>query len=100
MALEREVIERDTHCVYCGEVFGERAAGFRHRPSWEHIINDAKIITKDNIALCCRGCNSSKGAKALLDWLNSKYCLTRGIRAETVAPVVRAYISRVGGGAS
>lgn len=29
----------------------------------EHIINDAKIIIRENIALCCCGCNASKGQK-------------------------------------
>ena len=98
-ALEKEVVARDTSCVYCGVAFGQQEASFRNRPSWEHIVNDAKIVTKENISLCCRGCNSSKGAKALSAWLQSKYCFTRGIRFETVAPVVRESILRASAGA-
>src|SRR5215471_4752961 len=41
--LEREVILRDKACVYCGTVFGTDER-FGSRPSWEHIINDARII--------------------------------------------------------
>lgn len=35
--------------------------------TWEHIINDASIVTRENIALCCVACNSSKGTKRLLE---------------------------------
>ena len=64
------------------------------RPGWEHIVNDAKIVTRENIALCCRSCNSSKGVKALGVWLGSEYCKRHGITMETVAEVVKqAYIT-------
>src|SRR5690554_7044731 len=53
------------------------------------IINDARIITRENIALCCCGCNASKGQKPLAVWLQTKYCKDRGITPETVAPVVK-----------
>ena len=67
--LEQEVRQRDKSCVYCGIVFGGV-----NRPSWEHIVNDARIVTRENIALCCRPCNSSKGVKPLEVWLWSAYC--------------------------
>ena len=88
--LEREVIARDRSCVYCGVEFTEQSASRRYRPSWEHIINDARIITRENIARCCIGCNASKGTKNLLEWLQSKYCTTRGISRESVASIVRS----------
>jgi hypothetical protein len=90
--LEREFIERDRVCVYCGVTFtpgGPR----RSRPSWEHIVNDARIVTRENIARCCMGCNASKGAKDLAVWMQSTYCVTRGITAATVAPVIRAALA-------
>jgi 5-methylcytosine-specific restriction endonuclease McrA len=62
--LEREVIERDRSCVYCGVAFTGGEANPCHRPSWEHITNDVRIITRENIARCCIGCNSSKGRRA------------------------------------
>jgi 5-methylcytosine-specific restriction endonuclease McrA len=88
--LEREVIERDRCCVYCGIKFTARSESRRDRPSWEHIINDARIITRENIARCCIGCNSSKGTKNLVEWLRSKYCRTRGITRESLAMVVKS----------
>ena len=86
--LARVVTERDANCVYCRVEFSltER----RTKRSWEHIINDARIVTLENIALCCVGCNASKGAKPLRDWLEGDYCRRKGISRESVADVVRA----------
>jgi hypothetical protein len=67
-------------------MFGSSAVS---RPSWEHIVNDARIITRENISLCCRSCNSSKGVKPLQVSLESAYCKRRGITGETVAEVVK-----------
>jgi len=89
--LEREVLGRDLACVYCGILFATAKAR-RDRPSWEHIINDATIVTRENIALCCVGCNASKGAKNLAAWLGSRYCLARGISSRTIAPIAQAML--------
>lgn len=88
--LAREVIERDRRCVYCGVEFDTDRAPRRDKPSWEHIINDARIVTLENIALCCIGCNASKGTKELAVWLESRYCRTHGITRDSVAFVVRS----------
>lgn len=88
--LELLVRDRDRACVYCRHTFTAPPASRSLAPSWEHIINDATIITPENIALCCVGCNASKGQKTLREWLESDYCKRKGISAETVAPVVRA----------
>ena len=88
--LEQEVEERDRKCVYCGTSFTADRTPRRSRRSWEHIVNVARIITRENIALCCIGCNASKGAKALAVWLESQYCKTRGITGQTVASIVQA----------
>ena len=90
--LEQEIRARDKHCVYCGVRFGVVGAPRQEQASWEHIVNDARIISRENIALCCVGCNASKGAKDLEDWLMSRYCLNRGIDRQSVAPVVQAAI--------
>jgi hypothetical protein len=90
--LETAVLERDQNCVYCGIVFNIMNPERRNQPSWEHIINDARIISPENIARCCIGCNASKGAKPLLEWLNSSYCKRMNISAKTVAPVVQIAI--------
>ena len=91
-SLAHEVIERDRCCVYCRVEFTIQNGNRHAQPSWEHIINDARIITSQNIARCCIGCNASKGAKNLAEWLESKYCRTRGITRESVASVVRAVL--------
>jgi hypothetical protein len=87
--LEQEVIARDRNCVYCGVDFVPVNETRRSRPSWEHIVNDARIVDCENIARCCLSCNASKGAKDLADWLESKYCKKKGITRDTVAEVVR-----------
>jgi hypothetical protein len=88
--LEEEVRARDGSCIYCGVEFAVASSHRRHMPSWEHIVNDARIVTRENIALCCIGCNASKGAKRLLDWLGSRYCESRGITEASIAAVARA----------
>ena len=89
--LEREVKLRDKTCVYCGIQLLDVAPPSSSRKAvatWEHIINDARIVTRDNIARCCCACNSSKGTKTLSEWLGSNYCLKKRINKDTVAPVV------------
>ena len=85
--LEREVIARDERCVYCGVNFAHSVER-KTKPSWEHIVNDERIINRENIALCCMSCNASKSAKLLHDWFLSNYCKSRNINAKSVASVV------------
>ncbi len=90
--LEAEVKERDKACVYCGIQMIDRMppSGLRKDvATWEHIINDASIVTRENIARCCVTCNSSKGTKNLSDWMRSSYCKKLGINKDTVAEVVK-----------
>jgi len=95
--LEREVKERDKICVYCGIQMVEQMSPRGTRKAvatWEHIINDATIVSRENIARCCAACNSSKGTKKLSDWIQSSYCKKRGIKKETVAEVVKEALKR------
>src|SRR2546422_4658543 len=90
--LEIEVRQRDKNCVYCRIPMLELLPADGSRGSvatWEHIINDARIVTRENIARCCASCNSSKGQKKLSDWIQSAYCKTRGVTIDTVSEVVR-----------
>jgi hypothetical protein len=91
--LEKEVRDRDTDCVYCRKPFTAAKVSVKAAASWEHIINDEKIINRDNIALCCRGCNASKGQKPLSLWLTSRYCQERGITKDAVAAIVQRAIA-------
>jgi 5-methylcytosine-specific restriction endonuclease McrA len=93
--LRNEVVLRDTNCVYCGADFSVPARTRGAMPSWEHIVNDARIITRDNIARCCMSCNASKGIKDLGAWLRSRYCERKGITEHTVTEVVRNALIRI-----
>jgi hypothetical protein len=87
--LEREIKDRDRHCVYCRVEFGSSKKTRKSIATWEHIVNDARIVNRENIAKCCFSCNSRKGTKALSKWLASDYCRKRGITMDTVAEVVK-----------
>ena len=90
--LEIEVRARDKTCVYCGVRMMEnipRGDPRKAAATWEHIINDAQIVTRENIALCCAGCNSSKGQKKLVDWIQSPYCREKGITRDNVSEIVK-----------
>ena len=89
--LEHEVRQRDRACVYCRVPMFESPLADGSRKSvatWEHIINDARIVTPENIARCCISCNSSKGTKTIAVWIESSYCKQRRISRDTVADVV------------
>jgi hypothetical protein len=88
--LEREIEDRDQNCVYCCTEFGSSKETRKSVATWEHIVNDARMVNRENIARCCFSCNSSKGTKRLFDWLESDYCEKRGISKDTVAEVVRS----------
>ncbi len=95
--LEEEIRGRDNTCVSCGVKMlekGPQGGSRRAVATWEHIINDATIVTRENIARCCVACNSSKGAKDIVDWLQSNYCKTHGITVDTVAEVVKEALKR------
>ena len=87
--MEKEIVERDKVCVYCGVKFTTPEECRKTSPSWEHIVNDARIVTLENICRCCMSCNASKGSKDLRDWLQSTYCKKKGISAKTVSDVVK-----------
>lgn len=93
--VEEFVIKRDQKCVYCGVDFSIEKSTRKSKPSWEHIINDIRINGKENIALCCISCNSSKGAKKLEDWLKSTYCEKKNINENTVAKVVLEALNKL-----
>ena len=95
--LEREVKDRDKTWVYCGIQMMEQIPLRGPRKAvatWEHIINDESIVSRENIARCCAACNSSKGTKKLSEWIQSSYCKKRGINKDTVAEVVKKALEK------
>ena len=91
--LEKEVRERDKACVYCGNEFLSYKESAKASASWEHIVNDIAIINRENICLCCRGCNASKGQKKVSVWLQTIYCKERSITPESVASIIKQAIA-------
>lgn len=59
--LKKQIASVDNACEYCGS---------NENLSWDHLIPQSKggpdIV--DNLVLCCRSCNSSKGCKGLFEW--------------------------------
>ena len=90
--LERKVRERDIRCVYCNVLM--KKGDSRNRATFEHIENNAKNIAESNIALCCSACNSSKGARKLVDWLKTPYCKRKNINEKTAAPIVKRFLKK------
>jgi hypothetical protein len=82
-------LARDAACVYCRLDFSVPSATRGARPCWEHIVNDVRLVTRQNIARCCVSCNASKGDRELRQWLASSYCTRKDITESTVAQVVR-----------
>lgn len=85
--IEDLVLQRDKSCVYCGCDFSDTERS--KKKSWEHIINDINITTLDNIALCCIGCNASKGNKPLNIWFYSEKAMKRGVNIQTISDVIK-----------
>ena len=93
--VEEIVLKRDLKCIYCGCDFEDSKVSYKTRPTWEHIINDIRINGPDNVGLCCGSCNASKGQKKLEDWLNSKYCINKGITKDKVSQTVKKYLKKI-----
>src|SRR5579859_1579386 len=87
---EQEIRARDKTCVYCCKVMKKSRRSFG--ATIEHFNNDGPFHKKFNIAICCRGCNSSKGTKRLLAWFETPYCHEKKISGKTVSKPVRDYM--------
>ncbi len=85
--LEKLIRLRDKDCVYCHARFDKNS--YKKRATWEHIDNNAKNISETNIFLCCSSCNSSKGIKTFMKWLDTEYCKKKRISKESVARIVK-----------
>ena len=88
--LEIKIVNRDKSCVYCHSAFNKNS--YKERATWEHIDNNAKNITEENICLCCASCNASKGIKMIPEWFNTPYCQKKDINKDTVDNIVKKSI--------
>ena len=92
--IESAIRARDVQCVYCRKAMLPTSSELRaewatiehldHLPPFAYRVGQ----TEDDFAIACGSCNSSRGAKPLAIWVAN-----RGI-ADTVAPVVKAYLNR------
>jgi len=103
---EDELRTRDKTCVYCGKAMKTHAeikaarAQRADEATIEHLNFDGPFyvrdgLKKEDLVICCRGCNSSRGERRLLDWFKSDYCVSRNINKDTVAEAVTRYLRRV-----
>jgi 5-methylcytosine-specific restriction endonuclease McrA len=93
--IEKKVMERDKYCVYCNvemKEYSHTKGTPRDKATFEHIDNYGSSSDENNIAMCCTSCNSSRGAKKLLDWFESPYCKKKNITKETVASPIKRYL--------
>jgi hypothetical protein len=65
--LEREVKDRDHDCIYCRRAFPLMPTSRGQKPSWEHIINDASIITREKIRVVLRVLQCKQRTEAARD---------------------------------
>jgi len=63
--LEKEIRERDKVCVYCGKAFTATKASRKSSSSWEHIINDAKLVTRKILLFAVVVAMQAKGKKTI-----------------------------------
>lgn len=100
---EEELRARDKTCVYCRKVMkthaeikaakGERA----DEATVEHLNFNGPFYVRDglrreDLVICCRGCNSSRRERRLLDWFKMDYCVNRNIKEDTVEKPVTRYL--------
>jgi hypothetical protein len=87
---EQEIRARDKTCVYCHKLMKKSRRSFG--ATIEHFNNDGPFEKRFNLAICCRGCNSSKGIKKLLAWFKTDYCYKKNINVKTVSKPVGDYM--------
>jgi hypothetical protein len=89
---EEEIRARDKVCVYCGVLMKQYPhAMCASGATIEHFNNDGPFDKKQNAAICCRRCNSSKGTKSLSDWLETAYCREKKIEKK-LSKAVKEYM--------
>lgn len=96
-----ELAARDVACVYCRKtmIYPYSVNDRKNSATIEHLNFEAPFHLSDglkmeDIVMCCGSCNSSRGAKPLPEWFESRYCMERTISEDTVAEPVKNYLDR------
>lgn len=91
-----EIRLRDDLCIYCNKsMTSPKNGGFSG--NWatiEHLNHLPPWDNPDTVAMCCKSCNSSRGAKLITDWFETDYCIAKNINTNTVSSVVVDYIRK------
>lgn len=90
---ERDIRARDKTCVYYRALMKQYPhAMSASGATIEHFNNNGPFEEKQNLAICCRRCNSSKGTMKLLAWFKTQYCREKKINAKTVSKPAKEYL--------
>lgn len=84
--LKKQAIERDKRvCIYCGRLITESEKATVDHLMPKHVFQDGTsgYDSLDNLACCCKACNSHKGMKSF-----NSYCMFR------VSFIIALYSSR------
>ena len=103
MDIEIEIRHRDKKCVYCHremKKYLHKIGVPGDKATIEHFNENGPFhwkdgLLKEDIAICCGSCNSSRGSRRIIEWFKKIYCLKRNINAQTVAEPVKEYLRRV-----
>jgi len=94
---ERGLRARDVACVYCGKAMRRSTKNDPDQATIEHLNLNGPFYVRDglrteDVAICCRDCNTNRLRNRLLDWFESPYCARRNINRDTVAQPVKKYL--------
>ena len=103
---EEEILARDNTCVYCHKTMCSYAEIKAMKGVWsdqatiEHLNCNGPFyckhgLKKEDIVMCCRACNSSRGDRTLPDWFKTDYCRSKNVNEHTVADSVKTYLNRM-----
>jgi len=78
--VKEEIRKRDKRCVYCHiRLHAYTKKGLGGKATLEHLNFDWPFKWKDglkkqDLAMCCNICNSSRGKRKLFVWFQKEYC--------------------------
>lgn len=91
----KKIRARDQTCVYCHKPMTEylhQKGTPKDKATIEHLNTRPPWSNSGTVVYCCGSCNSSRGAKELIDWFCDPYCTERGINEYTVDDPVKKYV--------
>jgi len=95
--VEQRIRARDKKCVYHNRVMIKGHP--KKMPTIEHFREKGpfywnKGLKEEDLAICCKSCNSSRREKSILEWFKGLYCIDKNINEKTVAKPVKDFLKR------